>query len=449
MTLPHSKPPLPESTDALIQRPSRRLVQDHKSSARWLQIILDFALVIGVLYLHTVLRGISFDTEYRALAIMTVLLMAVIYHMQGVYQFSSSLFERTMLTARAWGIVLALIVIAGFVTKTSASFSREVILTWSVTGFAVQMLSYMAVRQLQSTSKEDAIPTLVVGSDKLARHLANHINNNPWVPDHVLGLVSENHEDHDRDNMETPILGDISKLEYIIAEHGIRRVYLALPMHQSEWVKSLYMRLADNNIDIIWAPDIFSVNLLNHSIRELGGVPLISLSETPLIGSNKFIKTVMDFSIASVALVATAPVMLLTALAIKITSPGPVFFTQKRHGWDGQVITIYKFGSMRLHTEQDDNVTQATREDKRVTLVGRFIRRTSIDELPQLFNVINGSMSLVGPRPHALAHNRLYGAKIKDYMTRHRVKPGITGLAQVNGFRGETQNIEQMEGRVQ
>ena len=185
------------------------------------------------------------------------------------------------------------------------------------------------------------------------------------------------------------------------------------------------------------------------SIRELGGVPLISLSETPLVGSNAFVKSLMDYTIATAALVALSPIMLLTALLVKLSSPGPVLFSQKRHGWDGEIITIFKFRSMKLHDEAEGTVTQATKNDDRVTWIGRIIRRTSIDELPQLFNVLNGTMSIVGPRPHAIAHNEFYGERIKDYMRRHRVKPGLTGLAQVNGFRGETSTLSQMEGRVE
>ena len=425
----------------------RRLVQEHKSSARWLQIILDLILVVTLLYVHTWIKGTPFDTHYQLLAMITVLLMAVVYNMQGVYRFSTSLFERFMTITRAWLIVIGLLVIAGFITKTSSTFSREVVLTWSVTGLGAQLLSFLLVRTLQTRATEERLPTLV-GADRLGQHLADHINNNPWIPDYVVGLVS-NEELIERKPSDIPVLGDISQLEYLAGEHGIKRIYLALPMHQSELVKPIYLQMADANVDIIWAPDIFSVDLMNHSIRELGGVPLISLSETPLIGSNAFMKSLLDFSIASTALLILSPLMLATAAAIKLTSKGPVFFSQKRHGWDGKVITIYKFRSMRLHEETPGHVTQAKKDDDRITTIGRIIRRTSIDELPQLFNVLNGSMSIVGPRPHALAHDHFYGSKIKDYMRRHRVKPGLTGLAQVNGFRGETEDISKMEARVQ
>lgn len=423
-------------------------MQEHKSSARWLQIILDLVLVVGLLYLHTTYKGPAFDSDYRSLAILVALLMSVIYHANGVYKLNTSLYDRFMCTARSWATVLALIVLAGFVTKTSASYSREVLLTWSVTGFIAQLLSFLGIRYLQASANGDVIPTLVVGTTRLGQHLASYINKNTWIPDQVLGFISIDTAPID-DEITLPVIGDINQIKQIIQDKHIRRLYLALPLDQVNLIQPLYLELTDRNVDIIWAPDIYSIELLNHSVRELGGVPIISLSETPLIGSSAFIKSMLDVSIASIALIVTAPLMLITALLIKLGSPGPVFFTQKRHGWDGEIITIYKFRSMKQHEEESGTVTQASESDDRVTWIGRIIRRTSIDELPQLFNVIDGSMSIVGPRPHAVAHNKFYGERIKDYMQRHRIKPGITGLAQVNGFRGETQEIELMEGRVQ
>jgi len=185
-------------------------------------------------------------------------------------------------------------------------------------------------------------------------------------------------------------------------------------------------------------------------VREVAGMPLIFLNESPLtsLRSGSLVKDVMDRSLAALSLLLLSPLLIGTAIAVKLSSPGPILFKQERHGWDGKIIKVWKFRSMKLHVENAGSVTQATREDPRITKVGKFIRRTSIDELPQLINVLQGRMSLVGPRPHAVAHNEYYSDKINAYLARHRIKPGITGLAQVSGCRGETETLDKMQKRV-
>jgi putative colanic acid biosynthesis UDP-glucose lipid carrier transferase len=197
-----------------------------------------------------------------------------------------------------------------------------------------------------------------------------------------------------------------------------------------------------------WVPDIFSLRLINHSVREIAGIPVLTLSETPLMGLRLFLKNLEDKVLAFLILLFAAPVLLLVAIAIKLDSPGPVFFRQERMGWSGDSFRIWKFRSMVVHQPDEGVVKQAEKNDPRKTRVGAFIRKTSLDELPQLFNVLMGEMSLVGPRPHAIAHDAQYSPDISDYFARHNIKPGITGLAQVRGFRGETKDIEQMIRRV-
>ena len=432
------------NADPLIQNHQRKLVQEYKPPTHWLQMTLDWVLVCGLLDFHIFLKGLPFDGEYRVLAILTVLLMVLVYRIFGVYELGPSAYRKIMLLGRSWLIVITLLIAIAFITKTSEAFSREVILLWILTGFTAQSITLLVVHRLQSRNRSKNLRTIIVGSGVLAQHLAEEINRNPWVQDEVIGMVSTGTDNP----LPVSTLGGLSDIEEIVTDNKIRRVYLALPMQQMESVRSLYTKLAQSHVDIIWAPDIFSVELLNHSIRELGGMPLISLSETPQVGNNAFLKTLLDYSVTSVALVTLAPVLLITAVCIKLTSPGPVFFRQKRHGWYGEEITVYKFRSMKVHEEVTGKITQAAMDDDRVTKVGRFIRRTSIDELPQLINVLNGSMSIVGPRPHAIAHNVLYGEQIKDYKRRHHVKPGLTGLAQVNGFRGETRELGDMQNRV-
>ena len=205
----------------------------------------------------------------------------------------------------------------------------------------------------------------------------------------------------------------------------------------------------NENIDIHWVPNLISLDLINHSVKEMAGLPLLTLSESPLIGNHLLFKAVEDRVLALVSLLLFSPLMIIIAVLIKLESPGPVIFRQSRTGWNGKEFPIWKFRSMKLHKVEDGDLKQATKDDERFTRIGRFIRKTSLDELPQLFNVLAGSMSMVGPRPHAIQHNSEYDKRIRAYMTRHRIKPGITGLAQINGYRGETDTLDKMKMRVE
>lgn len=426
-------------------------MQNHKSSARLLQILLDQVFVTLMLILHAYLKNGRFDSPYPELAVCVVLLMALIYSGMGLYTRQKSILGYMWALSKSWVLVLMALIMIGFLTKTSERFSREVILTWAVTGFLVQVMTYRIIHFIQSRIVKEEILSIVIGGGELGKHLVNHINGNSWVPDKIVGVIESNQQLSDdwEESTGVSILGTLDTLENVIQSMDIRRLYIALPMQQAELIKPIYLKLVDQNVDIIWAPDIFGVNLLNHSVREIAGVPLICLSETPLIGSNAFAKSMFDRGVAATAILVLSPVLLSAALAISLTSRGPVLFKQKRHGFDGAIFNVWKFRSMKVHEEADGNVTQATKNDKRLTVIGSFLRKSSVDELPQLFNVLAGSMSLVGPRPHALAHNKQYSSKIEAYMTRHRIKPGLTGLAQVNGYRGRTDTLEKMATRVQ
>ena len=225
-------------------------------------------------------------------------------------------------------------------------------------------------------------------------------------------------------------------------------IYMALPMRAEARVQQLLRQLADSTASVYMVPDFFVFDLLHGRWSSLGDLPVISIFETPFYGVDGALKRVEDMVLGTLAVLVASPVMIVTAILIKLTSPGPVFFKQRRYGLNGEVIEVLKFRSMRV-MENGAKVTQATKEDPRITPIGKIMRRTSIDELPQLFHVVTGKMSLVGPRPHAVAHNEEYRKRIQGYMLRHKVKPGLTGWAQVNGWRGETDTLEKMEKRIE
>jgi Undecaprenyl-phosphate glucose phosphotransferase len=233
-----------------------------------------------------------------------------------------------------------------------------------------------------------------------------------------------------------------------VREQNIGEVWLALPLTEERTILKLVDEFRNDLINIRFMPDVRTLALFEGSMTDLLGVPTINLAASPLPPNAMVQKEMFDRLFAAVAIVAVAPILLACAIAVKLSSAGPVFFKQRRKGADGRVFTIYKFRTMRLHQQKRGVLEQATRDDPRITRVGGFLRRTSLDELPQFFNVLRGDMSVVGPRPHALEHDDLYQNIVSGYIHRYRIKPGITGWAQINGFRGETDRIEKMEGRV-
>jgi Undecaprenyl-phosphate glucose phosphotransferase len=246
-----------------------------------------------------------------------------------------------------------------------------------------------------------------------------------------------------------PEFNDLHAFAAYIRAQDVHELWLALPLSEEHTIYECVKELRDDLINIRFMPDLRSLAMFESSMIDLLGVPAINLVASPLSPTSQLQKEMFDRLFAALALVSLSPLLLAIAIAIKLSSRGPVIFKQKRKGADGRVFTIYKFRSMRIHIEKPGCVSQATRHDPRVTRVGAFLRRASLDELPQFFNVLRGDMSVVGPRPHALEHDDLYQKVVAGYIQRYRIKPGITGWAQINGFRGETDRIEKMERRVE
>jgi putative colanic acid biosynthesis UDP-glucose lipid carrier transferase len=352
-------------------------------------------------------------------------------------------------TVLAWAWTCGLLLAMGYATGHLDDYSRTVVTNWLWLAPASQLAAHWMLRQAAPSLMRLQGPPLravVVGMNEQGGSLADRLAMAHYTGVELLGFFDDRTPDriHGRGHR---MLGRIQEIADYVKAHRVQLVYLSLPMASQPRIKQLLDALKDTTASVYFVPDMFVTDLIQGRTDTICGMPVISVCETPFRGPDAVLKRASDIVLAVAILLLISPLMLGIAAAIKATSPGPVIFRQRRYGLWGQEIMVYKFRSMTV-TEDGPVVAQARRDDARVTPLGRFLRRTSMDELPQFINVLQGRMSVVGPRPHAVAHNEFYRPLIKSYMIRHKVKPGVTGWAQVNGFRGETDSLEKMEGRI-
>ncbi|PJE53273.1 undecaprenyl-phosphate glucose phosphotransferase [Marinomonas sp. BSi20584] len=433
-------------------------LKEHSTSLSIILRIIDCLglLSAGLLSYWLRFSSLSLDLTYKNVLLLGVLLGAASLSFFGAYRawrgasFTSEI--RCVLSATLTTFLL--LIISGFVTQSSDLFSRIWVVSWLCTSTATILSYRFLLRKSLGALRAKGFnirSVIIIGDGELAQQVLERLKQHPEMGLVVKGILSTQDQAIDKHEINSvPFLGTLNDLDKIVKNHKIDQVWIALPMSEVQKMEQVQSALSNTSIVIRMVPDIFGFRLLNQSMTEVAGLPVINISTSHMLeGKNRFLKSLEDKILASIILLLISPILVALAITIKLTSKGPILFKQYRTGANGQDFKVYKFRSMVVHNEEDGKVTQATKGDSRITPIGAFMRRTSLDELPQFINVLQGRMSIVGPRPHALAHNEHYKTLVESYMRRHMVKPGITGWAQVNGFRGETDTIDKMENRVE
>lgn len=348
----------------------------------------------------------------------------------------------------AWSLVAVSGLVLAYLMHQIGAVSR----LWSTTWFASVLVTLVGTRlflfRIMGNVRQQGINAkrvLIFGYGPLGQEMYQRVQQIRAAGYQVVGIYCE--QDDERLPEGIPVLREMSEVTGFVRRQDVREIWLTLPMAACRDLCDVVYQFRNDLVDIRWVPDIMSVELLGHRFSEFLGLPVIDLNSPPDMRITGLLKESFDRTFATLALLGLSPLLLVIAVLVKWSSPGPVLFRQKRLGIDGKPFDVFKFRTMVVH--QDKGVTQATRNDPRVTPIGAFLRRTSLDELPQFINVLRGEMSVVGPRPHALEHNEMYKELIDRYMLRHRVKPGITGWAQINGLRGQTDTVEKMRARIE
>ncbi|MCL1065352.1 undecaprenyl-phosphate glucose phosphotransferase [Shewanella olleyana] len=415
--------------------------------------LVDVSVLIFAFFTMLNFHDVLFDREYF------LLLMAELFFYLYLAE-SISLYRSWRLSSFLYvlGLMATVLVVSFFILLTAIFlfkqgeyYSRVVIFGWFSLSIVTLVSWRVIVRVVKRTMRRNGYSlqkVAIIGMTESGNNLYRELNDNIELGLQCVGFYDDREPDRvDCDHLHL-LNGSIDKAVEMAKKSEVKKLYICLPMLAEKRISSIIQQLGDSTVDVLILPDFLLKNLMHARVGNVGDLDTISVFESPVHGMKNFYKRTFDILFSSLAIIAISPVLIIIAVAIKLTSPGAVLFKQDRYGLGGERIKVLKFRSMTV-TENADKVTQAKKNDSRLTSIGGFLRRTSLDELPQFFNVLLGTMSVVGPRPHAVAHNEEYRQIVAYYMLRHKVRPGITGWAQINGWRGETDTLDKMEKRVE
>ena len=432
-------------------------IKQHQSFFALMQELADAAIIGCSLWLAIFLHDREWTHIYHVAFVSFALLFYVISRYNGLYQsWRVQAFTQEAYTVlKSFVAVFVILLIIAFALQITSVYSRLVIGSWMLL-CPTLLLTFRSVVKLflriKRSSGRNTRTVVIAGAGSLGIALADSIEQSPWMGIHVSGFYDDKlppgpiHKSSK--GLAIPVIGCLDQLVIDAKTSSYDSIYVALPMRAEKKMKALIHDLADSSANVNYVPDIFTFNLMNSRMRQIGGIPTISVYDTPFDSFGRFVKRGLDVFLSLCILMIIALPMLIIYCAIKMESSGPVIFKQRRYGLSGDTFWVWKFRSMSS-LDNGDNIQQASKNDKRITRLGSFLRKSSLDELPQFINVLQGTMSIVGPRPHAVAHNELYRQEIDQYMLRHIVKPGITGWAQINGWRGETDTPDKMQKRIE